>query len=149
MRIEMFAFMSLLHVKVAWKCWCCISLVVEKPDITSKISHELNPLDPFRDPENCDIMLILLSTFFTNPHNYGDNCKYCIFILVYLLRDTILCEWYTYIVNTHFGTILIKILRCSVKFDICRLSKFPIGATESMEDHVTINSSISKVEVTR
>ena len=49
--------------------------MVEKPDIMSEILHKLYPLDQIRDPKNCDIMHILLSMFFINPHNYYNDYK--------------------------------------------------------------------------
>ena len=38
-----------------------------------EILHKLNPFDPIRDHENCDIMLILLSKFFTNLCDYNNG----------------------------------------------------------------------------
>ena len=44
--------------------------MVEKHDIMSKILHKLNTLDPIRNPETSEILLILLSMFFSRPSNY-------------------------------------------------------------------------------
>ena len=49
--------------------------MVEKQDIMLEILHKFNPLAPIRDPENCDIKPIFISTFFRCPRNYYNNNK--------------------------------------------------------------------------
>ena len=47
--------------------------MVEKHEIMFEILHELNMFDPIRNPQTSDIMLILLSMFFSCPHNYYND----------------------------------------------------------------------------
>ena len=47
--------------------------MVEKHDIMFEILHKLKAFDPIRDPEICDIMLILLSIFFKCPPNFYND----------------------------------------------------------------------------
>ena len=57
--------------------------MVEKHDIKFKSLQKLNTLDPVRDPETSDIMLILHSMFFSCPRNYYmtiNRYMYIIFI---------------------------------------------------------------------
>ena len=47
----------------------------EKCDIMFKILHKLKAFDPIRDPETSDIMLILVSMFFSCLCNYYNDYK--------------------------------------------------------------------------
>ena len=49
--------------------------MVEKHEIMFEILNKLNPLDPIRDPENHDIMLLFLSMFYTFPSDYYNDYK--------------------------------------------------------------------------
>ena len=49
--------------------------MVEKHDIMFEILQKLKTFDPIREPETYDIILILLSMFFSCPRNYYDDYK--------------------------------------------------------------------------
>ena len=103
--------MVLLHVVIECQLLCCTSSVVEATNrkqqntayymdsqwlksLTScpRFCMRLNPLDMIRDLENCDIVLTLLSIFFTNPHNYYNDYNkmlwYCLDLNVTIDEST-------------------------------------------------------------
>ena len=47
-----------------------VLLLVENCDIMLEIWNKLDPFEPIRDPDNCDVRLILLWRLFTCPRNY-------------------------------------------------------------------------------
>ena len=47
--------------------------MVEKHGVMFEILHKLNTFDPIRYPGTSDIILILLSMFFSCPHNYPNE----------------------------------------------------------------------------
>ena len=50
-----------------------VFLLAENCDIRLKILHKHYPFEPIRDPDNCDVRVFFLWTFFTWPRNYYDN----------------------------------------------------------------------------